>query len=130
MPKKEDKYSHDIYKKITHSMRIHIIHQAVTLKRSIREIEAETGIQYTSVRNIILTYHRTGRTNKLTYLRSRELSKKIGKVREKAYPMTLKTIQYDLKPPRETSKAQADLIDVSLIVLRIPYSPTAGISTR
>ena len=82
MVKKGKKYNHEIYSKISHAERIRLIYMAANLKLTIKEIENITDLKYTTIRNIVFTYYRTGRTNKLTYLRSRELSRQIGNLRK------------------------------------------------
>jgi len=64
------------YDKITHQKRLHVLHRGVTLKQDGKKIAAGLGLKYNSVRNIIFTYLRTGRTNKMM----NTLPKKIHKM--------------------------------------------------
>ena len=56
------------YRKISHAERIAMIYQHSVHKKPIRRISMEMDISYNSVRSIIQTYEKTGRTNKLKYV--------------------------------------------------------------
>ena len=62
------KYSHDIYRKTSHSERIDIIYQSSIHKAAIKSIATAKGMSYNSVRNIIKSFQASGRTNKKKYV--------------------------------------------------------------
>jgi len=60
-------YEHDIYQKMSHAERIHVIYRKTVLKQTIQSLSEETRLCYNSIRNILRAYRNTGRTNKLSY---------------------------------------------------------------
>jgi len=64
------KYNHDIYKKISHAQRVQMIYDYKLHGKSIKQLVTETGIKYNTIRNIVLCYEETGRTNKKSFILS------------------------------------------------------------
>ena len=68
LKKKRERKSLNLkYKKISHADRIKIIYMRMVHNISVMQIEAELGIKYNSIRNILIAYERNGRTNKKKY---------------------------------------------------------------
>ena len=61
----------DVYMKISHSQRINVVYMKTVHNLSIVDIEKITGLKYNSIRNIINTYKKDGRTNRKNGSKSR-----------------------------------------------------------
>ena len=57
-------YKHDIYKKISHAERINILYLLHVHHLNMKKISDQIDVNYNSIRNIVETYRKTGRTNK------------------------------------------------------------------
>ena len=55
------------YSKITPAKRIAAIYKSTVNKMPLSCVARETGINYNTLRNILFTYFRTGRVNKMIY---------------------------------------------------------------
>ncbi len=64
------KYNHLIYKKISHGVRLNCIFDHIIHNKPIHLIVKETGFSYNTVRNIIVGYQESGRTNRKSFTRS------------------------------------------------------------
>jgi hypothetical protein len=67
---KRKKYNHDIYQKISHAERVKMIYDNKVHDKSIKQLVSETGIKYNTIRNIVICYEQTGRTNKKSFILS------------------------------------------------------------
>jgi len=65
---KRKAYYHDIYKKMSHADRIHVIYSKLVHNLPIRQLVQDTGLCYNSIRNIIKAYKSSGRTNKKNFI--------------------------------------------------------------
>jgi len=57
----------ETYRKISHAERINLIYRHLVLKITMRKLQKDCQLNYNSIRNIIDTYRKTGRTNKKNY---------------------------------------------------------------
>ena len=81
MPRKT--YRHDIYRKISHAERISIIYDHLIHRVPLKHIRDQADVNYNSVRHIIHSYKKTGRTNKKNFasqiLKSQQMRRRKSK---------------------------------------------------
>jgi len=61
------KYNHTIYKKISHAERIQAIYLHKIHEVTLLDLAARLGIKYNTLRYIISSYDKSGRTNKKSF---------------------------------------------------------------
>jgi len=65
--------------KTSHMLRLHILHRTITLKQNANRVAIDLNLKYVTVRHIMFTYLRTGRTNKIKKKREKKISQILGK---------------------------------------------------
>ena len=82
----------------SHSLRLLILHRTITLRQNANRVAINLKLKYVTIRHIMLTYLRTGRTNKIKKMRSLKVSQALGR-RTKA--SSLSSVKKSLKKAKE-----------------------------
>ena len=64
MPRRPRTLKFENYQKISHAERINLIYENSIHRIPMRQLASRTGVNYNSIRNIVVAYKSSGRTNK------------------------------------------------------------------